>query len=385
MVSEVAVHSDSSAVAGGHAPSLGADLLSAGSVLAGFLLAALMVRLLWARLLRPLAQRSTTDLDDRLLPPVRTLVLWGLALMGVYQAANSLAVLQSHPQAARLVDRGVAMAAVALVLSVSLRVFNLSVSWYLEREPGAPPGGGDIAHAMGLVRKVGNVLLCIFGGLYLLRTAGADITPLLAGGAIGGLAVALAMQDTLSNLFAGFFMTIGRPVKAGDYIRLESGEEGFVDEIGWRNTKIRLLANNLVIIPNAKLSQSTIVNHFLPEPAVNVYVGCGVAYDSDLQHVEAVTTAVGREVLQRIAGADAGWEPVVRWQEFGDSAVTFVTVLRATDFSAQYPLRSEFVKALHQRFRAQGIEIPYPVRTVVIKGAAPRAAIVDRANTHETP
>ncbi|MEW6752689.1 MAG: mechanosensitive ion channel family protein [Candidatus Latescibacterota bacterium] len=350
---------------------LAADLWTAAGILGGFLLVALVVRLLWMRLLRPLMRRSTTDLDDLLLPPLRVLTLWGLVLVGLHQAANSLEAVEARAQAAHFIDRMLSIAGVVLVLITLLRLFNRLVPWFGRRAASRSREPRDLSHELALVRKTGNVLLAVVGLLYVLRVAGVDISPLLAGGAIGGLAVALAAQDTLSNLFAGFFVTIDRPVKVGDYIRLESGEEGFVDEIGWRSTKVRLLANNVVIIPNAKLSQSIITNHFLPEPAVNVYVGCGVSYDSDLQHVEEVTLDAARQVLRDVPGADATWEPVVRWKEFGDFAITFVVVLRASDFNAQFGLHSEFVKALHRRFGDERIEIPYPIRTVLIRHPVP--------------
>ncbi|MBI4531562.1 MAG: mechanosensitive ion channel family protein, partial [Candidatus Latescibacteria bacterium] len=141
------------------------------------------------------------------------------------------------------------------------------------------------------------------------------------------------------------------------------------EEIGWRNTKVRLWANNVVVIPNSKLSQSVITNYFLPEQEMSVYVWCGVAYDSDLQHVEDVTIEVAKHVMLEVEGSALDWEPVVRWKEFGDFAITFVTVLRVKEFSAQYKLQSEFIKALHHRFKEEGIEIPFPIRTVILKNA----------------
>lgn len=373
MPAEPSPAADSLAAAPLRPESLGADLLSAAIIFGAFLLVAVAVRLLWMRLLRPVVRRTASDLDDLLLPPLRVLTLWGLVLLGLYLSVSSLEVIQTHRQAARAVDRALAMAGVVLVLSTFLRVFNRVVSWYGRKRADRPEGGVDLGHEVGLVRKAGNILLAVVGLLYVLRVAGVDIGPLLAGGAIGGLAVALAMQDTLSNLFAGFFLTIDRPVKVGDFIRLESGEEGFVDEIGWRNTKVRLLANNVVIIPNSRLSQSVITNYFLPEPAVNVYVECGVSYDSDLERVEAVAVEVGGQILRQVEGADREFVPALRWQEFGDSAITFEVVLRATEFAAQYQVRSEYIKALHRRFASEGIEIPFPIRTVLMKagGAGP--------------
>jgi small-conductance mechanosensitive channel len=351
------------------AESLASDLLVAGGILSAFLLTALLVRLFWMRVLRPLVRRTGTDLDDLLLPPLRVLVVWGLVLIGLHESLASLSAVRASAQTVRLLGRALGVAGASLAVWTALRVFNRLTSWYVRRAAERPERARDISTQAALVRKAGNVLLSAVGLLYVLRTAGLDISPLLAGGAVGGLAVALALQDTLSNLFAGFYLTIDRPVKVGDFVKLESGDEGFVEEIGWRNTKVRLWANNLVVIPNSKLSQSVITNYFLPEQETSVYVWCGVSYDSDLQRVEDVTVDVARQVMREVEGADAQWEPLVRWKEFGDFAITFLTVLRVKTFDAQYLLHSEFIKALHRRFREEGIEIPFPVRTVIVKQA----------------
>ena len=326
------------------------DLLTAGGVLAGFLLTMLLVRLFWLRVLRPLVRRTETELDDLILVPLRGLVIWGLLFLGLYYAFGSLEFAQSRPKIAAMVGKGLGIAWVLLGIWTLLRLFNALVGWYVQRAATRPEGARDITTQANLARRTVNVVVLAVGLLYVLWVAGVDISPLLAGGAIGGLAIALALQDTLSNLFAGFYLTIDKPVSVGDFIKLETGDEGFVEEIGWRNTKVRLWANNVVVIPNAKLSQSVFTNYFLPQQEMSVYVSCGVSYDSNLEYVEQVTVEVAKQAMARVEGSDLEWEPVVRWKEFGDFAITFVTVLRVRDFGAQYKLQSEFVKALHCPF-----------------------------------
>ncbi len=351
----------------GDSASLAVDLATAGAILLGFLVAMAVAGSAWRWVVRPLVRRTATELDDIALPPLRSLLLWGLFLSGLYYAAASLEFVQANPELGRLSRKAHSVAWTVLVIASALRAFNAVARWYLLRISARPGGDHEIGHQVRLASKAANVLLVAIGVVFALRAAGADISPLLASGAIGGLAVALALQDTLSNLFAGFFLAIDRPVKVGDFIKLESGEEGFVDEIGWRNTRVRPWANTVVIVPNSKLSQSRITNFYLPQEETAVYVPCGVSYDSDLQRVEEVTLEVAREVVARVPGANPEWEPVVRWKEFGESAVTFVTTMRVREFSAQYLLQSEFVKALHRRFGAEGIEIPLPRRVVVLK------------------
>ncbi len=345
------------------------DLLTASAILGGFLFLILLVRIVWMRILSPLVSRTGTKIDDVLLLPMRKFVLLALLLVGLHESIRSLDVVQSNPHALKALASVLGVAGVILTTFIVLKLFGGLVSWYLLKNAEQHENFRDLKVQASLVRKIGNTLIVAVGLLYLMRSVGLDISPLLASGAIGGLAVALAMQDSLSNLFAGFYLTFDKPIRVGDFIKLESGDEGFVEEIGWRNTKIRLWANNVVVIPNSKLSQSIITNYYLPKQEMSVYVYCGVSYDSDLQHVEKVVVDVAAKVQREVQGADTSWEPVVRWKEFGDFAITFVTVLRVREFSAQYLLQSEFIKALHQRFQEEGIEIPYPMRTVILRPA----------------
>ncbi len=129
--------------------------------------------------------------------------------------------------------------------------------------------------ATSLVVQVSRVVILVVGVLIALDKIGIAITPILTALGVGGLAVALALKDTLENLFAGFHVLATKQIKVGDYIRLESGEEGFVQDITWRNTILRQPTNNLIIVPNSKLSTSIIINFHMPQPELNVIVPVG--------------------------------------------------------------------------------------------------------------
>lgn len=206
----------------------------------------------------------------------------------------------------------------------------------------------------------------------ILDTLGVSIAPVLASLGVGSLAVALALQDTLGNFFAGVYLQFDRPIREGDFIKLEDGAEGYVLKIGWRSTQIRLLANNTIIIPNSKLSTSVLVNYDLPDRETAVLVQVGVAYGSNLTKVEQVTSRVGKEVQQRVEGAVSSFEPFVRFHTFGDSSVNFTVILRAKHWTDQYLLKHEFVKSLHEAYATESIEIPFPQRVIHMTGPALR-------------
>jgi small-conductance mechanosensitive channel len=215
------------------------------------------------------------------------------------------------------------------------------------------------------------------GALVILNSLGLSITPMLTALGVGGLAVALALQEPLANFFAGVFITLAGQIRLGDYIKLDSGQEGFVADFSWRSTRLRMLANNLVIVPNAKLAQAIVVNHHLPAPDLAVLVEVGVDYASDLKHVEHVVVAVGREVMAEITGGVPTFDPFIRYHTFGDSSIDFTVILRGQEFVDQYLIKHEFIKRLHARFAQEGIQIPFPIRTIDYRAtgeAGPQAA-----------
>lgn len=218
--------------------------------------------------------------------------------------------------------------------------------------------------AHGLVQGGVRGIIIGLGVLVFLDSVGISITPILASLGIGSLAVALALQDTLANLFAGIYMIAEKPVESGHFVRLEGGEEGYVTRVGWRSTHIRMLNDTMVVVPNAKLAGSVITNFSLPKAELAVTVDVGVDYGSELQYVEEVTLKVAREIMAVVDGAQPGFEPRVRYHTFGDSSIKFTVWLGARDFASGFAIRHEFIKHLHERYRNTGISLPFPTRTL---------------------
>ncbi|MDP1520565.1 mechanosensitive ion channel family protein [Porticoccus litoralis] len=208
-----------------------------------------------------------------------------------------------------------------------------------------------------------GIIICI-GALVLLGTLGISVTPIVASLGITSLAVALALQPTLENFFSGVQMVIDKPIRVGDFIEIESGEQGFVDKIGWRSTWIRMLPNNTIIMPNSELSNSKIINYFYPEKELSVPVEVGVHYSSDLEHVERVTLEVAREILVSHEWGVDDYETFVVYTAFADSSINFTVMLRAKEYFNRFWVKSAFIKALHKRYAEEGIVIPYPIRAL---------------------
>ena len=209
-----------------------------------------------------------------------------------------------------------------------------------------------------LTENLIRIVVVILGLLVILNGLGLTITPILTALGVGGLAVALALQDTLANLFAGLYLTVAKHIRIGNYIKLASGEEGYLVDIDWRASRLRQLSNNTVLVPNAKFSQSIVTNFHSPEHEMVVTIEGSVDYTSDLDRVEAIATEVARDVMLTVPGGVPGFDPLVRFHTFGDPGIGFSVMLRAREFVDQFLIKHEFVKRLHKRFAAEGIAIP---------------------------
>lgn len=205
-----------------------------------------------------------------------------------------------------------------------------------------------------LFASVAQGIVIAFGALIVLSSLGIAITPLLTALGVGGLAVALALKETLANLFAGIQIVASRQLRPGDYIKLDAGFEGLVEDVNWRTTTIRELRNNLIVVPNEKLAQSIFTNYHLPDAELTISVPIGVAYGSDLDQVERVALDAARGALDDME-ARVSIEPSVRFRELGDSSVDFTVQMRAPQFVDQFRARSFLIKRLYEGFGRAGI------------------------------
>jgi small-conductance mechanosensitive channel len=301
---------------------------------------------------------TATKVDDLVLESLRMpSILWCI-LTGFYLAVE-MAQLPPRPTA-------IAFNTIygLLVLSVTAAAANLA--------------GALLRHALrehyltipatGLSLTITTVAIWLVGGLVLLSGLGVSIAPILTAVGVGGLAVALALQDTLSNFFAGIHLLIEKPVRMGDFVKLENGQEGYVVDIGWRTTRVRMIPNNMVIIPNNKLTQSILTNYSMPEPRMAVSIRVGVAYGTDPGLVERLLLEEVQKTIGHVPGLLADPAPTVRLiPGFGESSLDFTLSCHVREFEDQFPVQHELRKRILKRFAEEKIDIPYPQRTVHLK------------------
>ena len=217
------------------------------------------------------------------------------------------------------------------------------------------------------------------GILIVLQEYGISVAPILTAMGVGGMAIALGLQETLANIFSGLQLIISKQMRVNDYIKLSTGDEGRVTDINWRFTTITPASDgSVVVIPNKTIAGSITTNFSMPRDDIVITVPIGVSYSSDLEQVERVTVEVAREVMMRVDGYQPAFDdngidrnplaPSVRFHTFGDSSIDFNTFLHSTQFKAQFLLKHEFIKAITKRYREEGIDIPFPIRTIVNEG-----------------
>ncbi len=323
------------------------------------LVAGYLVRAVLYRGLMGWAQRSATPLDDLIIEITKLPSLLWLLLLA---ALITLPMVEIPAGLRELIDK---LLVALLILSLTLVAARLLVA-FIQRFLKALPAEKALPMT-GLTQTLTQLAVILMGVLIILSTLGINITPLLTALGIGGLAVALALQDTLSNLFAGLHILLARQIQPGQRIKLDSGEEGYVADIGWRNTTLRAPPNHLIIIPNARLAQSIVTNYNLPDDPVNIVIPVGVSYDSDPEQVERVLKDEALKMIRALPGFIRDFEPIVRFQSFGDFSLNFLVILRVENFDAQFAVWGEIHKRIFKRLKQEGIEIPFPVRTIYLR------------------
>ncbi len=334
----------------------------AAGIAVGVILGAIVVTALVTRAVHALTHSTETDLDDLLGRAVRRPLVLFVGIWGVVVAAQTVSFIEGAH--AGILTAGVVLTVLVVTVTVR-RVLVILIEWQAARpglsqsklHPGSVP----------LIRRGITILVFAAGFLIILDALGLAISPLLAGLGIGGIAVALALQPLLANVFASSYMLSDSSIRIGDSVEIEGGPTGVVDDIGWRATRIRSFDNNVVIIPNSMLADSTVTNYSLTSLEADARVTLGVAYEEDLDRVEAVCRDVLTTLRDEWPTSVKGRDPVFSYVSFGDSNIEVLMKLRTQTWSDSFGLRHEMVKRLHARLKAEGITISYPARRLLLQ------------------
>ena len=344
-------------------PLVGADyagIMTAGLIIIAFFIAAKLVSFVFKRIISRLTSKTETDLDDLIMGAISLPLIVGIGIIGVFVALQRMSL---APEQATLVNLGFSVFYILFGAMVAIRVINALLLWYAKSQADKTKSKLD-DHFLPAIRRVVILVVLLFALTAILGVFGVELTAIIATFGVGGIAIAIALQDTLKEFFAGGHVILDRPIKIGDFIELESGDRGTVVDIGWRSTTIRTFTKNYVVLPNSQIASSKLINYDQPKQEIGFSVPLGVSYHEDLEKVEKVTLNEAKKVLDRTGKSAKDFEPVLRFTAFGDSNIDLKVVFRVRKFADQYLVRHEFIKAIKKRYDKEGIEISWPVRKV---------------------
>jgi small-conductance mechanosensitive channel len=317
-----------------------------------------VVKRLLFRALRRWGEKSASNVHTVLTQSLSApILIWSL-IAGIYFATE---ILDLPERSIHLIERTLLILTIVSLTMMASRLAGNLIRHYGGRVPGAMP-------VTTLTQNLAQLFVVLVGLLIVLHQLGVSVTPILTAFGVGGLAVALALQDTLSNLFAGFYVSVAGQVRLGDYIKLNTGEEGYIADISWRSTTMRGPSNNLIIVPNAKLAQAIVTNYFLPERRMSLGIPVSVSYTSDPDKVERVLMDVVLAAIAEVPGLLAEPAPSVQLiPGFGDSALKFTLNCYVAEYAVQFDVQHQLRKRILKRLRAEQIEIGFPVQTVYLR------------------
>ncbi len=308
----------------------------------------IILRLVFSKLLKIIARKANISypLLEQTFRGIPTLL--GI-LIGLYAAMEILTI---PPRPLLFLQR---LFHCVIILSLTLMVAHLG-SGYLKHKLGKT--SKNFA-STSIIATAIDLTVYAIGILILLESFGVSISPLITALGVGGLATALALQDTLANLFSGINILVSKQIKMGDFVKLSTGEEGHVVDMNWRNTTIKTPTENMAVVPNKTIASAVLTNYAQPFAECSISIPIGVSYESDLDHVEKVTAAVAKEILQENEGGVKSFEPFIRYSSFAESSINFNVHLRVKTVTDQHLIRHEFIKRIYVRYQQEGIIIPF--------------------------
>jgi small-conductance mechanosensitive channel len=346
------------------------ELLFALLILMSSALVSFIGLLFLKRIIHRLTKTTETTLDDKLVASLKTPIFLIITGQGLFFAISTLSFLIEYSEFISNVWRSFN---IAISLLVFKRIFDSFIAWYeSEYIFNASYTGTHKLQVfinrsnLPIIKRMVNFTASLAAILVGLSLMGISISPLLAGLGIGGFAFALAVQPILTNVIASSYMLSDSSVRVNDFIEIEGGPTGWVEDIGWRATRLRTFDNNLIMMPNSQLADSTVTNFDAVDSPMDVKVESGVSYESNLDTVEKICIDELSKIIAEVDDAISDRSPLFLFTEFGDSNINFLVKIRANNRRSVGSLKHIVIKRIHQRFNEEGITINYPARRLLI-------------------
>ena len=317
--------------------------------------AGLLFKLIIHSRLKRLVERTNWSGDDIIVSSLESQIVFWFFLLGVSIVFDDINITEDLKN---IIGKIINISFIASVTHVFAKLIVGLVELWSKKQGGGFP-------STTIFTNIVRITVYIIGSLIIFDRLNISIAPMLTALGVGGLAVSLALKDTLSDVFSGLHILLSKKVEPGDFVSLDSGEMGYIQNITWRNTKMLERSNNIIHIPNTKLSSAIIKNYDSGDPSFSVKIPIGVSYDSDLEKVGRIITEVSNNIHEKMDEVNKEAEPSFKFRGFGESSIDLAVYFRGNKYGDQNPIIHEFIKEIHTRFEKEGVDIPFPVRTII--------------------
>ena len=325
-------------------------------IILGAVIAAKITDMIFTRIFKRIVNKTQTNLDDRILELLHRPIFYSILFIG-FSVAVKTAELPNYIDYALV---GIFKTSTILIwLFVVMKVLILSMEWASKKTSNPLLQQKTLP----LFNNLGKIAIGLFGIYFIFLSWDININGILASAGVLGVVLGLAAKDTVANFFAGIFLMADSPFKEGDYILLDTGERGYVKQMGIRSTRFMTRDDIEITIPNSVIAASKIVNESGgPGETERVRITLHVAYESNIDDVKAllISIALGNENVLKAP------EPRVRFREFGDHGLK----LQLLFWIHKPEIRGRTVDAvnteIYKQFSQNNISIPYPTMKVIL-------------------
>jgi MscS family membrane protein len=337
------------------------DIFTAALILAAFFAFARLVRFLVVKALPRLVTKTETTLDDEIIRALNGPAQWLIVAVGIYLAIQVIGEYTGFMDS--YLDKLFLVVLIFISAYLVANLVNALLNWYKNDMMKRTNTDLDDVLIPFLEKIISAAIIVIAIVMALDQLHIVEITPLITGLGVLGVAVALAAKQFLSDFFGAVSIMVDRPYKVGDRVRIEGIDAGDVTEIGLRSTRIRTMDGRIIIIPNSKVSMSKVINYSMPDTKVYLTVRVGVSYDADV----AKAARIMEEIALSTDGVVSEPRPRAYVTELGNYAVRLVMFPYADSYRLDWEVYHNIYRNIIKRFAAEGIEIPTPITNVLIK------------------
>lgn len=325
-------------------------------ILAVSVLAAFLVKFIMRQVLKPLAKKTKTKIDDLIIKSMSSIIFYAVIVLGFKIGIQHLEFETA------VINRIVNTLYIIIVVLLVIRIItNFAKHWLKEWASKTESTADD--RLIPLVAKILKTITIILGIFFIFDTWDINLSPLLATAGIAGIAIGFAVRDSLANILGGIQLVLDKTFKVGDKVELESGEMGTILDIGIRSTKLKTFDNEVIYIPNGSLANTKVKNFTVPDLSVRVNVNFGVEYGSDPEKVRNVVM----EAIKKIDTVIEEPEPAVQFLNMSDFSLDFVARVWVGSYTDAYTTKLKVTDEIYNALNRAKIGIPFPTRTVFTK------------------